>query len=234
VRRFRTIVYAQYRTHGRSDLPWRKTADSYKIFVSEIMLQQTQVPRVLERFEAFIARFPDFASLAAAPLREVLREWSGLGYNRRALHLKRAAEMVVRDFGGVLPAEPNELVQLPGVGKATAGAVAAFAFGAAHPFIDRRDPRRWFSALMDYGASLKKRFPNPSRASARYVRQGRFEGSDRQARGLIVRALTERNLDAAALRIATGLDAARLRRNLARLIEEGMVSKRGNKYDIAR
>ncbi len=270
VKRFRKMVYDHYRERGRHDLPWRRTRDPYRILVSEFMLQQTQVPRVLEKYESFIVRFPDFASLDAAPLREVLRAWSGLGYNRRAFHLKEAARRVMADFNGALPSRPEELVTLPGIGRATAAAIAAFAFGAAHPFIetniravfihhffsgrheitrngitdaellplveqtiDRTDPRTWYGALMDYGSMLKGRLPNPARRSAHHTRHGAFEGSDRQARGLIVKALAERDRDETALLTETGLDAARLGRNLATLVREGMIARKRRRYGIA-
>lgn len=132
---FRRAVLAHFRAHGR-DLPWRHTRDPYRILVSEFMLQQTQVPRVLPKYEEFLEAFPDMASLAAAPLSDVLRHWQGLGYNRRALALKRTAELVVSDHDGRLPRDPAVLRRLPGIGPATAAAVAAFAFGDAHPFLE--------------------------------------------------------------------------------------------------
>ncbi len=132
---FRDEVYCFYRAHGR-DLPWRRTRDPYRILVSEFMLQQTQVPRVIEKYGAFIERFPDVASLHAAPLAEVLVAWQGLGYNRRALYLKRLAGDIVERYGGRLPADPDELRTLPGIGPATAAEIAAFAFGIPVPFIE--------------------------------------------------------------------------------------------------
>jgi len=124
---FQEMVYHYYRHHGR-DLPWRRTDNPYYILVSEIMLQQTQVDRVLSKYGIFIERFPDFYCLAQASLREVLQVWQGLGYNRRALALKKTAQLVVKQFDGGLPANVDDLLHLPGVGKATASAVVAFAF----------------------------------------------------------------------------------------------------------
>lgn len=132
---FRSLVLAHYRAHGR-DLPWRRTHDPYLIVVSEIMLQQTQVTRVAPKYAEFIEDFPDLESLAKAPLEHVLRRWQGLGYNRRALALKRLAEQVAAEHGGHIPREFASLLKLPGVGPATAAAVAAFAFGEAHPFLE--------------------------------------------------------------------------------------------------
>ena len=107
------------------DMPWRRDTGAYNILVSEIMLQQTQVDRVLPKFEAFMARFPDVAALASAPLADVLVLWSGLGYNRRAKFLHEAAKMIVREFGGELPSINTDLMRLPGVGVNTAGAILA-------------------------------------------------------------------------------------------------------------
>src|SRR5205814_252817 len=112
----------------RRDLPWRRTRDPWAVLVSELMLQQTQVPRVLPKFVAFLARFPTPASCAAPAVGEVVREWAGLGYNRRAVNLHRAAVAVVERHGGELPDDLDALLALPGVGPYTARAVLAFAF----------------------------------------------------------------------------------------------------------
>lgn len=117
-------------------MPWRETTDPYRIFVSEVMLQQTQVPRVLEKYPSFLKRFPSIHILAAAPLNDVLREWQGMGYNRRGLYLKRAAEIIVAEYGGKIPQSPESLEQLPGVGRYTARAICAFAFGHTSPLIE--------------------------------------------------------------------------------------------------
>jgi A/G-specific adenine glycosylase len=127
VESFSETVYAFYCTNRR-DLPWRHTTDPYLILVSEIMLQQTQVGRVIEKYEQFAGKFPDLRSLAKASLTEVLVVWQGLGYNRRALMLKKLAEEVVARFDGRLPSDERLLMSLPGVGAYTAAAVQAFAF----------------------------------------------------------------------------------------------------------
>ncbi|MBI2971613.1 MAG: winged helix-turn-helix transcriptional regulator [Candidatus Aenigmarchaeota archaeon] len=132
---FRSSIWSYYRKQGR-DLPWRRAREPYRILVSEIMLQQTQVDRVLKKYDEFLAAFPDFASLAAAPLRDVLKAWQGLGYNRRALALKRSAELAMRDYNGQLPDSAEELESFPGIGKATASAVCAFAFNRPVVFIE--------------------------------------------------------------------------------------------------
>jgi len=132
---FREVVLGYYRDHGR-DLPWRRTTDPYAVLVSEVMLQQTQVPRVIPKYEAFIAGFPDVHSLAEAPLADVLQLWSGLGYNRRAKSLKAAAEVIVSEHGGRVPDTVEGLTSLPGIGYATAAQVLAFAFGIGVPFLE--------------------------------------------------------------------------------------------------
>ncbi len=133
---FRALVYAVYEVEQRSDLPWRQTRDPYRIMVSEIMLQQTQVARVRVKYEQFLSQFPDTATLAGASLQEVLAVWQGLGYNRRGKALKQAAEEIMSRFGGELPPDPQELRTLPGIGPYTAGAIAAFAFDRPELFIE--------------------------------------------------------------------------------------------------
>lgn len=132
---FRRVVYGFYRHHKRA-LPWREDITPYRVLVSEIMLQQTQVERVIDKYLPFLSLFPDFPSLASASLRDIMLAWQGLGYNRRALLLKRLSERVVERHGADLPADRDELHALPGVGEATAGAVLAFAFNVAVPFIE--------------------------------------------------------------------------------------------------
>lgn len=117
-----------YASDGRADLPWRLARDPYYTVVSESMLQQTQVDRVVPKFAAFVRQFPDFAALAAASVADVLREWKGLGYNSRAVRLKRLADAVARDRGGEMPRGAEELRGLPGVGPYTAAAIRAFAY----------------------------------------------------------------------------------------------------------
>ncbi|HXE57657.1 MAG TPA: hypothetical protein VNK43_06625 [Gemmatimonadales bacterium] len=125
--RFRRRLIRWFRRHGR-DLPWRRTRDPYRILVSEFMLQQTQVSRVEGYYRRFLERYPTIHDLAAAPAAAVRETWEGLGYYRRAANLHRLAQEVVRERGGRIPADPAELRRLPGVGRYTAGAVAAFAF----------------------------------------------------------------------------------------------------------
>jgi A/G-specific adenine glycosylase len=125
-----------YDEHGRSDLPWKRPGDAYAVWLSEIMLQQTQVATVIPYFLRFVERFPDVAALAAADLDEVLHLWSGLGYYARARNLHAAARTIVHEHGGRLPDGIDALRALPGIGRSTAGAIAAFAFGQRHAILD--------------------------------------------------------------------------------------------------
>lgn len=134
--RFRNLVLSHYKKHGRHDLPWRKTEDAYHILVSEVMLQQTRVERVIPFYEAFLKEFPTTKTLARAPLAHVLIRWQGLGYNRRAKMLHEAAKAVMRDYAGRLPRTVEALEKLPGVGHYTARAVAAFAHNQDGVFVE--------------------------------------------------------------------------------------------------
>jgi A/G-specific adenine glycosylase len=201
------------------DLPWRHTHDPYAILVSEVMLQQTQVSRVVPRYLAWLERWPTVEALAAARPAEVITEWAGMGYNRRAVLLHRCA-IAVRDMGG-FPREPEELRRLPGVGPYTAAAIACFAFGAqvAAPDTNARrvleravdDPGlappqgrayEWNQALFDLGREiciarrprceicpLAAGCPSRGRTYAPLRKQSRFEGSFRQRRAELLRAI---------------------------------------------
>jgi A/G-specific adenine glycosylase len=135
VRALRADILRFHAEHPRA-MPWRETRDPYAVLVSEVMLQQTQVSRVLPKYAEFLEAFPGFDALAPAPLSAVLEVWSGLGYNRRAANLRRAAARIVDEHGGLAPADPAALAALPGIGPATARAVATYAFGAFAPFIE--------------------------------------------------------------------------------------------------
>lgn len=221
---FKKIIWEHYSLHGRL-FEWRHTDDSYKVFISEVMLQQTQTSRVAQKFPEFIATFPNFKVLASASLKQVLTVWQGLGYNRRGMFLHRAASNIMNMHNGILPNDPDILVTLPGIGKATAASICAFAFNAPTVFIetnirsvyiyfffagrtavddkeivplikatlDENRARDWYYALMDYGVMLKKNLVNPSRKSKHYTKQSKFEGSDRQIRGMILKILTQQD-----------------------------------------
>lgn len=158
-----------YRRHGRATLPWRTERSPYRTVVSEFMLAQTQVDRVVPKFEAFVTRFPDFAALSRASLAAVLREWKGLGYNSRAVRLHRMAQAVAESYGGMLPSEPCALRLLPGIGPYTVAAIRAFAFNEDDAPLDtnvRRIVHRLFFGI-----------EHPRQASAREL--------DERARALV-------------------------------------------------
>jgi A/G-specific adenine glycosylase len=212
----RDELLAWWGPNGR-DLPWRRTRDPYAILVSETMLQQTQVARVVPRYHAWLARWPTVESLASAPLADVIRAWQGLGYNRRAVNLHRAAQAVAASGW------PEDLTTLPGVGPYTAAAIACFAFGAdvlpqdvnVRRVLERT--RADFGsesaqALMDLGATvclarvprcdvcpLAAGCPSRGRRYAPLRRQGTFEGSFRQRRARTLRLVAERPQTLAAL-----------------------------------
>lgn len=256
VQRFQKHIQRFFAEYGRHDLPWRQNYDPYRILVSEIMLQQTQVDRVIPKFLSFLDQFPNFQSLATAPVSEVIRAWQGLGYNRRGLNLQRAAQHVVRDFNGHLPKSEEDLLNLPGIGPYTAAAIRAFAFNQPsivietnirtvfiyHFFptqdqvadqellplleltLDRENPRQWYSALMDYGTYLKQVLPNPTRKSKLYSKQSKLEGSNRQVRGLILKALTqESTLTPTELSYRLAMSNSRIEPALHQLLKEGFV-----------
>jgi A/G-specific adenine glycosylase len=209
-------LLAWFSDHGR-DLPWRRTRDPYRVLLSEVMLQQTQVPRVIPHYLAWIERWPSVEALAAAPRHEVIRAWEGLGYNRRAVNLHRAAQRVAADGW------PEDLTELPGVGEYTAVAVRRFALGEPVLPVDtnvRRVLERTSGefgpeaaeALMDLGATvclariprcqicpLAEQCPSRGRRYEPLRKQSRFEGSFRQRRA--------RTLELVAAGRETGLDA---------------------------
>lgn len=214
----REALLAWYGENAR-DLPWRHTHDPYAILVSEVMLQQTQVVRVVTRYEEWLARWPTVETLAAATPADVIQAWSGLGYNRRAVNLHRCAQAVVARGG--FPRDPGELAKLPGIGPYTAAAIACFAFGAqiaapdtnarrvlerAFPGIDVPPPPGraydWNQALFDLGREvciarkprcgacpLESGCPSRGRTYAPLRRQTRFEGSFRQRRARLLQAI---------------------------------------------
>jgi A/G-specific adenine glycosylase len=237
----RELLLAWYAEHGR-DLPWRRTRDPYAIVVSEVMLQQTQVPRVVPRYLAWIARWPTAEALAAAPRSDVIRAWQGLGYNRRAVDLHRAAQTVAESGW------PDDLTELPGVGPYTAAAVGCFAFGRdvlpEDTNVRRVRERTGFAfdaecaqALMDLGATvclarvprcavcpLADGCPSRGRRFEPARKQVPFEGSFRQRRAQILRLVAEEprsvdELDAEAVRSLAGDGLVAVQDGVAQLPE---------------
>ena len=262
IAKFRNLILDYYREHGRT-FAWRTTITPYHVFVSEVMLQQTQTYRVAPKFEAWIAAFPNFKELADASQADILRLWQGLGYNRRALALHRAAKTIAYDYAGQLPDEPALLQQLPGIGPATAASITAFAFNKPTVFIEtniravflhhffpqqagvsdkqlmplveqalvKEKARHWYYALMDYGVMLKKNVVNPSRKSRHHQTQSKFEGSERQIRGMILRHLTqEGSATFDEFCMAIDRDPVRIEKNLNALNQEGFLKQEQDRY----
>jgi len=265
VTRFQKIIYTHYNEFGRK-FSWRETFEPYHIFVSEVMLQQTQTSRVEKKYEQFIARFPNFASLANAPLYDVLDAWQGLGYNRRAKFLHQSAQTIVSQYGGNVPNDTKTLQTFPGIGAATAASIAAFAFDAPTVFVetnirvvfihlffqhqeqisdteilslvsqtvDKSSPRIWYYALTDYGAMLKSKGINPIDKSKTYNKQSKFEGSDRQIRGAIIKQLLKEKTQnfaqlSASLAASFRAKPQRTKRILETLVKEKLVTKKRNR-----
>jgi len=233
------------------DMPWRQDTRPYYVLVSELMLQQTQVDRVVLKFHAFITKFPDEKSLATASLADVLKEWQGLGYNRRAKFLHEAAKEIVKQGG--FPDDEVGLVALPGVGKNTAGAILAYVYNQPAVFIetnvravyihhffadqddvddkdirglleqtlDHEHPREFYWALMDYGSWLKKRGVKPSR-SRQYKKQSPLKGSIREVRGQILAILSDGDTTMPLLAIRYEGDE-RLDSALSGLVADGLI-----------
>jgi len=249
------MVYAHFKKAGRK-FPWRSTRDPYKILVSEVMLQQTQVKRVLVFYAEFMRHFPTVHVLAKAPLADVLRAWQGLGYNRRAKLLRDAAKLLVEQYGGKFPKNEQFLEGLPGIGPYTARAVMAFAFNKPVVFIetnirtvflhhffknrttvsdseilpymvkmlDKKNPRAWYSALMDYGADLKKSGVQINNRSKHYSKQSKFEGSTRQLRGEILKAaLTTGKVDVKKIAREAKRTSEEIRMTAESLFREGLL-----------
>lgn len=275
----------------RRDLPWRRTRDPWLVLVSEVMLQQTQVDRVLPYFEAFAERWPTPEHFAAAELADVLAAWQGLGYPRRARNLWQTAAIVTERHGGLVPADLDDLLALPGVGPYTARAVQAFAFGIDTGVVDtnvgrilaRWTGRRlapaeaqriadglvpagqswaWNQAMMDLGAQVcTKRDPScgpcpvqswcawagevlgsehsgrpdpADRSAGVSARQAPFEGSDRQARGRLLAALSTIDIERAGAAGAMDLerDEARAQRLVEELIAEGLITAVGDRLRL--
>jgi A/G-specific adenine glycosylase len=257
IKKFQNQIYFHYHQNKRS-FPWRNTTNPYHILISEYMLQQTQTSRVIKKYQKFIQRFPDFSSLVNAQTTQVLRYWSGLGYNRRALYLKNCAKIIHQKYHDHIPNSEKTLQKIPGIGPYTAAALMTFIYNKPvvlietnirsvyihfffhnrndiddkdlHPYIkktiDTNNPREWYYALMDYGAMLKKQFPNPSRKSRHYYRQTTFEGSQRQIRGKIIKyLLTETQVSESQLCTVLKISAKEIEPILKQLIKDKILIK---------
>ena len=144
---FSGMVIRWQKQHGRHQLPWQRTRDAYRIWLSEIMLQQTQVATVIPYYARFLERFPDVRALAAAPVEEVMALWSGLGYYTRARNLHRCAQQVVAEHRGIFPSDVEALASLPGIGRSTAAAISAFSYGTLAAILDGNVKRVFLSLI---------------------------------------------------------------------------------------
>lgn len=260
---FRSFVWNYFEAHQR-DFLWRRQTDPYTVLVSEFMLQQTQTRRVEERLPSFLSRFPDIFALARAGAGQVLEEWMGLGYNRRALALWRTARVIAQEHQGRVPEDPEVLMGMPGIGPYTSRAIPCFAYNLPQTFIetnirrvflyhffdadrtkvrdseilplisvmlDRKSPRRWYYALMDYGSALKKLVGNANSRGGAYRVQGSFVGSLRQIRGAVLRVLLNKELVESDLvfelegREGLNVDSKTVREVLETLEEEGFLDR---------
>jgi len=262
---FLETLWGYYAGHGRHDLPWRQAEagssfDPYKIMVSELMLQQTQVMRVIPKYQAFTEQFTNTRELARAELGDVLRAWQGLGYNRRAKYLWQAAQIV--DNLKYFPKTSEELLRLPGIGVNTAGAIMAYAYNSPAIFVetnvrtvyihhfysdrtgvtdkeiltlleqtlDHEHPREFYWALMDYGSHLKATVGNLNKASKQYTKQSQFQGSRRQVRGKILRLLGVQAYVPSALLAA--LSDERSEAVIQALLAEGLIRQTKGQYHL--
>jgi A/G-specific adenine glycosylase len=246
-----------YKKHKR-DLPWRKTGDPYKILVAEIMLQQTQVDRVIPFYHRFIDTYPTLGDLALADKKTLLKCWSGLGYNSRALRLKKLAQEVCKQ-GGTIPRSIKALVALPGIGPYTANAVMAFAFNKSVPVIDtnirrvlihklqlqdtislgelqkiakdyipKGKSRLWHNALMDYGALV---LTSKKTGIKPLSKQSPFFGSDRWIRGNIVKQLVRKNTLSISV-LKKSFKAKQLVRVIEKLMKEGVIVRNDDRISL--
>ncbi|AEF83227.1 adenine glycosylase [Leadbettera azotonutricia] len=265
-KKFRSVIYSYYDEQGRS-FPWRRNLAPWGILVSEFMLQQTQTERAVSYWERWMEKWPTAACLDKAPLEEVLKEWSGLGYNRRAMYIKECANIITTEHKGIVPQTPESLLELPGIGPYCSGAISCFAYNYPSVFIetniravmlhfffkdqegikdsellpllekhlDKENPRKWYWALMDYGAALKKTTPNPNRRSAHYTRQSAFKGSLRQIRGSLIRSLVKCS-PAAPEELRKSLDVKtdeeEFYQALKSLEKDSLVAEAGGRYRI--
>lgn len=260
IAKFHRRVWDYYHDYGRHALPWRVRHDLYAVLVSEMMLQQTQVSRVIDKFILFMVRFPNLQTLADAPLGDILQLWQGLGYNRRARFLHQSACMIA---AGGEPTTVETLEQLPGVGKNTAGAIMAYAYNQPSVFVetnirtvmlhewfthssgitdseirrivevtlDRAWPREWYWALMDYGTHLKRQGLGSITRSRHYKKQSPFSGSMRQMRGKIIAMLSISTLTDHDLRMRVSADERYLSA-IRSLVDDGLIEQTDSTWHL--
>jgi A/G-specific adenine glycosylase len=259
IRRFQKKVFSFYEVNRR-ELPWRDTTDSYKILLSELMLQQTQVNRVILYYEKWIAKWPTITALASAKLAEVLYMWMGLGYNTRAIHLYKAAQKIVTEFGGDVLKAMHQYHEIPGVGRYTAQAVQIFSTNADLITVDTNIRRIFIKEF-----NLSEKIPDKElweiaekclpRGKSRAwhnalmdygalhltsrktgikpkTQQSRFEGSNRQIRAKILRCLLKGTMSLSELEKEFGIQQTQLKPILDKMIAEKIINKKSNSYQL--
>lgn len=260
IKKFQKLMWDFYRKEGRN-MPWRHNDNLYHVMVSEIMLQQTQVKRVFHFYETFLTKFPTIANLANAPLKDVLLSWQGLGYNRRAKFLHEAAKMIhtqgipqtvesLQKLPGIgyntACSTATFTYNIPVVFVETNIRTIMIYFFAHHKemvsdkevlslvkqTLPKKNFREWYYALMDYGSFLKSRVSNPSRQSKHHQKQSKFEGSDRQIRGKIIKTLLTQEMTGATLAKKLAIPPMRLAEQIKNLTAEKMIVKKGKKYTL--
>lgn len=283
IREFQKIVWTHFKKEGRN-FPWRETTNPYKIWLSEVMLQQTQTSRVVEKYKEFVKAFPKVSDLANAPLSKVLAMWQGLGYSRRAKNMKRAAAVVATTYKGKFPLDPEKLDEFPGVGPYTARAIYTFATDNPEVFIEtnirsvfihfffsdtpssagsrhfplkrgrkntlisdqeillkiremlpKKHFRNWYYALMDYGVYLKKTHARTlNTKSKHYKKQSKFEGSGRQVRSGILKAVvsSEKGVSVAELTKQLPYEISKIKEKIGELLAENFIEERKNRFFV--
>jgi A/G-specific adenine glycosylase len=259
IQRFQQKVFSFYQHYGR-ELPWRNTTDPYQILVSELMLQQTQVPRVVPYYEQWIARWPTLDGLASASRADVLKAWMGLGYNTRVVHLHQAVQKIVTEFDGNVIAAMKQYQEIPGVGRYTAHAVQIFSTNADLVTVDT-NIRRIFIAEFHLPEDLstgelwevaeqclpRGRSREWHNALMDYgalhqtvkktgihslSQQSQFEGSDRQIRAAVLRLLLYGSSSFATIHRAVGGEQRRLREILGKMVDEELLVKHNKRYEV--
>lgn len=258
---FKQKILRYFRRHKR-DLPWRHTTDPYRIWVSEVMLQQTQVPRVIEKYHTFLKTFPTIQSLAKAPLSKVLALWQGLGYNRRAKHLHQGAKYIVSNHSGIFPKDKESLLLIPGVGPYTAGAIRVFAFNEpevlietnirtvyTHHFFPKRKKVHDKELLLLIEKTCPKKNPRDWYAAlmdyGTYLKQEGIKINSKSAHYAKQKPFkgSDREIRGKILRtliagpqslqlLCKEIQDSRIESQLQNLYKEGLVTKQGSKYQL--
>jgi A/G-specific adenine glycosylase len=259
IHQFQDKVFSFYR-QNRRELPWRQTTDPYKILLSELMLQQTQVSRVVKYYEHWVRKWPTIHDLASASRVEVLKTWMGLGYNTRAVNFHTAAQKIVNEFGGDVLKAMEQYTEIPGVGRYTAHAVQIFSTNADIVAVDTNIRRIFISefhlseAISDKELRVLAAHCLPHGRSREWhnalmdygalhltakktgikakTQQSPFEGSDRQVRAQIMKILLEHDASFTELKLSLSVETIRLKQILKKLLHERLIRRENNRYQV--